>query len=82
MNDKHSDIVFGEWEFGKFYHKDWCIYDLLQARKDGLLIDGGEAWRYDLTANDGVGGKYDLLYRRNCSAKVIVPRQKDSKNGG
>lgn len=47
----------------KFYHKDWQTADLLKARFGGLCTDSGEAWIYEYTSMDGVGGPYDLLWR-------------------
>lgn len=46
----------------KFYHSEWPLTQLLEARGDGMLIDDGEAWRYRYSHADA-NGKYDVLYR-------------------
>lgn len=48
----------------KFYHSGWTMTQLLEARHGGMVIDEGEAWFYSHTSKDGLGGEYDLLYRR------------------
>ncbi|MBA8838342.1 hypothetical protein [Ochrobactrum sp. RH2CCR150] len=50
-------------ERGKFYHHQWPMEKLLEARRDGLVDhSGGEAWRYEYSHKDE-HGKYDILYR-------------------
>lgn len=58
----------------KFYHCDWKLTELLEARNDGLITDEGEAWRYSYTGKDGKRGKYDMLYRRvGVDAEAAIP---------
>ncbi|WP_205468002.1 hypothetical protein [Maritalea myrionectae] len=45
----------------KAYHADWSIDDRLKAH-EGIVIDDGEAWRYEYTHKDAQG-HYDLWYR-------------------
>ena len=45
----------------KAYHADWSIDDRLKAHK-GIVIDDGEAWKYEYTHKDAQG-EYDLWYR-------------------
>lgn len=50
-------------ERAKFYHHQWPMERLLEARRDGLVDhSGGEAWRYEYSHKDE-HGKYDILYR-------------------
>ncbi|MBC8718778.1 hypothetical protein [Ochrobactrum sp. Marseille-Q0166] len=64
--------VEGGPERGKFYHKDWELSKLLEARNGGLVDhSGGEAWRYEYTSKDE-NGVYDMLYRHNVNASVPV----------
>ena len=77
----------GKIEERKFYHSEWPLTSLLEARKDGLVTDEGEAWKYRYTHKDGTGGKYDLLFRR--AALEAPPAQEpqrcaecDCENGG
>ncbi len=46
----------------KAYHDKWAGSDLAKACGDGIVIDSGEAWRYEYTHKDELG-KYDLWYR-------------------
>jgi len=46
----------------KAYHDKWDGDDLAKARADGIVIDNGEAWKYEYTHKDELG-KYDLWYR-------------------
>lgn len=48
----------------KFYHSEWEMPKLLEARNGGLVTDEGEAWFYEHTSKDGTGGRYDMLFRR------------------
>lgn len=67
-----SQPVAGAQERGKFYHKNWELSKLLEARNGGLVDhSGGEAWRYEYTSKDE-NGKYDMLYRHNVNASVPV----------
>jgi|GEM_PF-1705761 len=61
--DKPSDDGAQGIERGKFYHHQWPMEKLLEARRDGLVDhSGGEAWRYEYSHKDE-NGKYDILYR-------------------
>lgn len=46
----------------KAYHEKWTHDDLMKARGDGIVIDEGEAWRYEFSHLDDLG-HYDLWYR-------------------
>lgn len=46
----------------KAYHSKWSHDDLMKARGTGIVIDDGEAWRYEYTHKDALG-VYDLWYR-------------------
>lgn len=46
----------------KAYHDKWAHDDLMKARGDGIVIDQGEAWRYEFSHQDALG-HYDLWYR-------------------
>lgn len=53
----------------KAYHKDWSYEDLGKARDQGIVIDDGEAWRYQHTHEDALG-KYDIWYRNTSPLDV------------
>lgn len=57
----------------KFYHSDWPLTKLLEARNGGLLTDEGEAWTYVFSHKDGIGGEYDLLRRREPAPPSPAP---------
>ncbi len=59
----------------KFYHDEWPLAQLLEARDlgNGLLTDDGEAWRYRLTHSDA-RGKYDVLFRPTRKIAVMPPQ--------
>lgn len=62
-------------ERGKFYHHQWPMERLLEARRDGLVDhSGGEAWRYEYSHKDE-HGKYDILYRpvKNSTIPARLP---------
>lgn len=47
----------------KAYHSEWSDDSLVLARGDGIVIDDGEAWKYQYSHMDA-SGKYDLWYRQ------------------
>jgi hypothetical protein len=58
-------------ERAKFYHHQWPMKRLLEARRDGLVDhSGGEAWRYEYSHKDE-HGKYDILYRH--VKNLVIP---------
>lgn len=62
-------------ERAKFYHHQWQMERLLEARRDGLVDhSGGEAWRYEYSHKDE-HGKYDILYRpvKNTTIPARLP---------
>lgn len=62
-------------ERAKFYHHQWPMKRLLEARRDGLVDhSGGEAWRYEYSHKDE-HGKYDILYRpvKNSTIPARLP---------
>lgn len=52
----------GKIERMKAYHNSWSTDDIAKARGHGIVIDDGEAWRYQYTHTDEIG-IYDLWYR-------------------
>lgn len=61
----------------KFYHSEWSIPKLLEARNGGLVTDEGEAWVYVYSHKDGTGGEYDLLRRREAPPEAQVTVAED-----
>ncbi|MBM7328755.1 hypothetical protein JS562_37690 [Agrobacterium sp. S2] len=62
-------------ERAKFYHHQWPMERLLEARRGGLVDhSGGEAWRYEYSHKDE-HGKYDILYRpvKNSTIPARLP---------
>jgi hypothetical protein len=59
-------------EEAKFYHHEWGIGRLLEARSGCLFTDGGEGWRYSHSHADAKGG-YDVLYRPTRPLPTISP---------